>query len=173
MVESDVVITFCCGSAVLSSSLLSLLEVRGDGDEAFPAFLFLRRDGSCAVSQSESLEEEGGQVIASSSSSFPCCPDWAGKEQGGIDSYFPRAVPASITTPSAPSSHHDSKDDEDIINLCSNSDDDMDMDDDDDSDIITRSDLDGVSHVSVHVPVVIAVAAEVDDVRVVFAVVVS
>jgi hypothetical protein len=62
MVDSDVVITFCCGSAVLLSSLLSLLEVRGDGDEAFPAFLFLRRDGSCALSESESLEEDGGEA---------------------------------------------------------------------------------------------------------------
>src|ERR1700719_4125790 len=61
MVDSAAVITFDSGSAALSSSLLSLLEVRGDGDEAFPAFLFLRRDGSCAVSASESLEEDRGE----------------------------------------------------------------------------------------------------------------
>jgi hypothetical protein len=61
MVDNAEVITFDSGSAALSSSLLSFLEVRGDGDEAFPAFLFLRLDGSCAMSESESLEEDRGE----------------------------------------------------------------------------------------------------------------
>ena len=61
MVDSAAVITFDSGSAALSSSLLSLLEVRGDGDEAFPAFFFLRLDGCSAMSESASLEEDRGE----------------------------------------------------------------------------------------------------------------